>query len=933
MLNGIPRGYLVFTFVREPLSIFMSGYAETVHRVTTWGGARSVRSEATTYTNVGCNSTAANETRFAAFIADILACRQMGYDTYHIWPQVTKLDVLPANRSFDFIGRVENLQEDWRTLMRRLGTQPSVLSSKNPASHNVDSCGKQIAVPSESKLIVLPLLCNMLRADYECLGYQLPAGCQAASDTLPRACSISATQSAVLARVGASGSSQRRLLAALVQFPGPGLNDATPTRSPGCQEAAAVHTSGAQCGRLIDTPGHPRMAFKVVHMTMFQDVKRKVLFCLPVKSGATLLRKVFSGLGGWNLQRLRRITPEVDTHFKVAVVRETLSRLSAAYAHAGHLVINSTESRSHDGFQRFLSTVLSMRDFDPAVDRHFQPQALACRPDLFKYDSLLRFETMQSDLKLLLQQLDRRASTQQLARLFTRYANCSNSSSCVAKPTPSVDSIDDKTRIALQHKYRVDEHWRLAHRLPAAGAFIPRSPSPDYDPPSHSSGKDEAAAHVRNLRNLRNGLSSDFLSNATFRKQPPWRPNVSNAPSNAGILRPFASLKPAEVRLSRCGSVIAPFGGHMLAAFEEHLRAFGNPIINTPSWENASFVTMRRTLRKHRKKALGSGYHHLVFAVDPADAQRLQASKPVLVRMNIRGAWRDAGNTNCQTYLQSLWNGWMAWILGELDITPRVVAIWTEENISGTWTNTMENTAFKTVSILERWPSLEVVMRKRVPLPVTEAQQLFDHIVFLTQSGIVNLDFKPRDMYVRNAQDQWQMRLGDIEFGNETGMLLDATAGCRLGLTLQLPVVLFACGPLRRHKVVQSFVGHAYSWLGAGGRNEKTWTSQPESVPAEFRVQSVPAQEGSWSSLVMKQCWPFGRRVASHTTGLCGLERPAVWESSLTKSVVEMQHLNTRLHVIMDGIMAKGGVCPDKYLFTKTNNVQGRNPSTLEDTR
>ena len=104
-------------------------------------------------------------------------------------------------------------------------------------------------------------------------------------------------------------------------------------------------------------------------------------------------------------------------------------------------------------------------------------------------------------------------------------------------------------------------------------------------------------------------------------------------------------------------------------------------------------------------------------------------------------------------------------------------------------------------------------MLARVPLPA-EAQQLFDHIVFLTQSGLVNLDFKPRDMYVRHAQNQWQMRLGDIEFasiGNLTGVLLDATAECRLALTLQLPTVLFACGRLRRHKVAQSFVGHAYS--------------------------------------------------------------------------------------------------------------------------
>ena len=114
-------------------------------------------------------------------------------------------------------------------------------------------------------------------------------------------------------------------------------------------------------------------------------------------------------------------------------------------------------------------------------------------------------------------------------------------------------------------------------------------------------------------------------------------------------------------------------------------------------------MTMRRTLRKYRNKALGSGHHHLVFPIDSADARKLHVSKPVLIRMNIRGAWRDAGSTPCQTYLHSVWNGWMAWILGELDIIPPAIAIWTEQNVSGTWTETVvESMAFKTVAILEK---------------------------------------------------------------------------------------------------------------------------------------------------------------------------------------------------------------------------------------
>ena len=88
--------------------------------------------------------------------------------------------------------------------------------------------------------------------------------------------------------------------------------------------------------------------------------------------------------------------------------------------------------------------------------------------------------------------------------------------------------------------------------------------------------------------------SSDFLSDATLRKRPQLRPNLSNAPTTVDVLRSFtASLAPAEVKLSRCGSVIAPFGGHMLVTFEEHLRTFGNPISNTPSGKNTAIVEPR----------------------------------------------------------------------------------------------------------------------------------------------------------------------------------------------------------------------------------------------------------------------------------------------------------------------------------------------------
>ena len=247
--HHVPPGFTVFTFVREPLGGFMSGYAETVHRVTTFGGARSVRSADTTYTNVDCHSHAANESRFAAFVTDLLRCRSMGYDTYHIWPQVMKLDVLPSYRPFDFIGRVENLAEDWQVLMRILGTKPSRMASTNSATHNVDKCGKQISVPSPAKLAVLPILCDLLRVDYECLGYRPPAVCHTTASAArdeSRACSITATQAAVLDRVRSAANGARPPAAIASQALAP---DEPAGTSPGCKDAVgvALHTTGGTC--------------------------------------------------------------------------------------------------------------------------------------------------------------------------------------------------------------------------------------------------------------------------------------------------------------------------------------------------------------------------------------------------------------------------------------------------------------------------------------------------------------------------------------------------------------------------------------------------------------------------------------------------------------------------------------------------------------
>jgi len=162
----------------------VSGYAEAAHRLIAGTGTRrGAQSSSTAFDKVSCeDNLGANHTRFLAFLDDMRAVRRMGYDTYHIWPQVLKIDVLHG-RDFGYIGRVETLARDWDSLLLRLGAKnASTGRTSNPASHNVDSCGMQIVVPASTLSSELPTLCELLSSDFVCFGYPLPEACQSGGD-------------------------------------------------------------------------------------------------------------------------------------------------------------------------------------------------------------------------------------------------------------------------------------------------------------------------------------------------------------------------------------------------------------------------------------------------------------------------------------------------------------------------------------------------------------------------------------------------------------------------------------------------------------------------------------------------------------------------------------------------------------------------------
>lgn len=860
----VPPNYTIFTFIREPIGDFISGYAETVSRVTTLGGARSKRSAATSYTSVDCHLSNSNATRFAAFLHDLLACRQMGYDTYHIWPQVVKMDILSEFRMFDFIGRVESLQEDWAALMHRLGRSPRPMVTKNAAGHNVDSCGKVIAVPLEARQAALPLICDLLQADYECLGYPLPNGCSTAghSRTDLAACSVAAGQSAVLDRVRMGDqapvhSTQSRL----GQLPDPAGGAIAPARCSSRSAAAgvALHTTGQSC-------------FEVTRMkTGIPASSDRPYQTVNVPSELT---------GELFLRAPHRITSSLNlTLVFQPWVKET--RVFVWW--------NSRSGLSG------LRDVLQPRGFQLVGEGpgYFRPPATTSRSEMWVYRHTSTADAVtETSLRL---QISPAPSEVAMGIVVACVCGEGATSSCTAQGQSAITA-------------------------------------PVPSPIDHTSQTDTANVHISNIRRLSMQLHG-------------------NAPSKERLRLFAASLAPTEKELSRCGSVVVPFGGYMLAEFEDHLNTFGNPMSQTISWQNASNATGhigRIHLNRNKDSAVkqlgddvGVGNHHMVFPVDPADAKLLGVSEQssLLIRTNI-GV--PDPTTRCDAYLGGVWNGWMAWILGEMGITPRVHAIWMEQaNLTQGRRYTMfeADAAFRTVSVLTRWPSLEVALREKDSIPAAAAQLLHEQLLFMAQSGLVLFDIKPRDMYIsRMPNDQWQVRLGDIEIAVwVTGMLLHVAVECRRLLTAQLPVVFFACGPLREHAMARSFVSQAYQalWLREGKEVDGSMSAKIES--SGQNDARAPTLAHNWSSLVMKQCSSFenshcgatqpntGKRGDTWTGYLRGPTTMSLDEakSNFLRTVRETR--NTPIHAIMNAIVHGRGACPAKYQWGSFDQVHGKN--------
>lgn len=218
------ENYTLITFVRNPLSALVSGYHEVVLResrslslcikkslaatpqqrtqlppVTASEASAAKKrcmlqsfgrnaSASPTYMQTPCNVTSLH---FEAFLRDLrTAGTRIGGMGYHAWPQVIKVDVIPEPcRNFDFIGRVEHLIEDLGSLFQWLNSTRSNYSlpmvpwnielnskkQKQDEFNKIDrSCGSGMLDYTPRWT---PDLCQLLRADLICFGYDLPTEC------------------------------------------------------------------------------------------------------------------------------------------------------------------------------------------------------------------------------------------------------------------------------------------------------------------------------------------------------------------------------------------------------------------------------------------------------------------------------------------------------------------------------------------------------------------------------------------------------------------------------------------------------------------------------------------------------------------------------------------------------------------------------------
>ena len=169
------------------------------------------------------------------------------------------------------------------------------------------------------------------------------------------------------------------------------------------------------------------------------------------------------------------------------------------------------------------------------------------------------------------------------------------------------------------------------------------------------------------------------------------------------------STPPATVPLSTCGALMVPFGGALLADYERHLRSF---VVHDTESQASSHAADVSGGGGNASTVIGRGgawrTHGYVHAVSeyipPAGMSALEEAshrlpRPLVLRTRLTPLRWDA-TQRCFAYRVAVWNGYMEWVLGELDVFPRLHLCWLD------WEH------MHTTTVAERYRSLADELRR-----------------------------------------------------------------------------------------------------------------------------------------------------------------------------------------------------------------------------
>lgn len=171
--------YFVFTFVRNPLSHFISAYAELDKRASTAMERPGMRPRG--FLKLHRNAT--NEPRRAlSALQDIGVGRFQGLTPAHMYTQFWKISrCLSRSRVpliYNFIGKIEHLARDWRAIETRLGVPHEPLKKIHAANSPAKAHAKKIDLFGVRHFPLLKEVCSYYGEDFDCFDYSLPKACR-----------------------------------------------------------------------------------------------------------------------------------------------------------------------------------------------------------------------------------------------------------------------------------------------------------------------------------------------------------------------------------------------------------------------------------------------------------------------------------------------------------------------------------------------------------------------------------------------------------------------------------------------------------------------------------------------------------------------------------------------------------------------------------